>query len=59
VGTIELKTPKVTTATYFLPSSSPARRAEEGQAVIREAYVKAISTGKADDLVRALGSLGL
>jgi putative transposase len=53
VGTIELKIPKVTAGAYFPSLLEPRRRAEKAlQAVAVEAYVKDVSTGKVDDLVR-------
>jgi putative transposase len=60
VGTIELKIPKVSAGTYFPSLLEPRRRAEKAlHAVVREAYVKGISTRKVDDLVRALGMDGI
>src|SRR5713101_7327843 len=60
VGTIELKIPKVSAGAYFPSLLEPRRRAEKAlHAVVVEAYVKGVSTRKADDLVRALGIDGI
>ena len=60
VGTIELKTPKLTAGSYFPSLLEPRRRAEKAlHVVVVEAYVKGVSTRKVDDLVRSLGIDGI
>jgi transposase-like protein len=55
VGTIELAIPKGRTGSYFPSLLEPRRRAERAlQAVVQEAYVHGVSTGKVDDLLNAL-----
>jgi putative transposase len=60
VGTTWLRIPKVVPGTYFPSLLEPRRRAERAlAAVVKEAYVKGVSTRKVDDLVRALGMEGI
>jgi putative transposase len=61
MGALELAIPKTRTGSYF-PDwlAEPRRRSERALvAVIQEAYIKGVSTRKVDDLVRAMGALGV
>src|SRR5215213_3109500 len=60
VGTLGLRVPRVRDGSYFPAMLEPRRRAEQALvAVVREAYVKGVSTRKVDDLVKALGLDGI
>src|SRR3954470_13131515 len=60
VGTIGLRVPRVRDGSYFPAMLEPRRRSEQALvAVVREAYVKGVSTRKVDDLVKALGLDGI
>lgn len=56
-STIELRIPKLRNGSYFLGLRRMAERALT--AVIREAYIKGISTRSVEDVVRALGTDGI
>jgi putative transposase len=58
-GTVDLRIPKQRKGSYFPGFLEPRRLAEKAlTAVIQEAYMQAISTRSADDLVKALGGSG-
>src|SRR6185436_19640792 len=60
VGTIGLRVPRVRDGSYFPTLLEPRKRSEQALvAVVREAYVKGVSTRKVDDLVKALGLDGI
>src|SRR5215211_4495277 len=60
VGELELAIPKLRTGSYFPSFLEPRRRAEQALvAVVQEAYVNGISTGKVDRLVEQLGLQGM
>jgi transposase-like protein len=60
VGTIDLQVPRVRDGSYFPALLDPRRRAERALvAVVQEAYVHGISTRRVDDLVQALGIVGI
>ena len=55
-GTVELRSPKLRTGSYFPGFLEPRRMAEKAlTAVIQEAYVQGVSTRSVDDLVKAMG----
>jgi len=59
VGEFELAIPKLRTGSYFPSFLEPRRRAEQALvAVVQEAYVNGVSTGKVDRLVEQLGLRG-
>jgi putative transposase len=60
VGSIELAIPKLRSGSYFPSFLEPRRRSEQALvAVVQEAYVNGVSTGKVDRLVEALGLAGV
>jgi len=60
VGAVELKVPRVRDSSYFPSLLEPRRRAERAlSAVVQEAYVHGVSTRKVDELVKALGMVGI
>jgi putative transposase len=60
VGTIDLQVPRVRDGSYFPALLDPRRRAERALvAVVQEAYVHGVSTRRVDDLVQALGIIGI
>src|SRR5688572_23767087 len=60
VGTIELRVPRVRDGGYFPSLLDPRRRAERALvAVVQEAYVQGVSTRRVDELVQALGMVGI
>jgi transposase-like protein len=60
VGEVPLRIPKLRKGTYFPSLLEPRKRSEKALlAVIREAYVKGVSTRKVDDLVQAMGLSGV
>jgi putative transposase len=60
VGTIDLQVPRVRDGGYFPALLDPRRRAERALvAVVQEAYVHGVSTRRVDDLVQALGIIGI
>src|SRR5215212_7816538 len=60
VGALELAISKLRTGSYFPSFLEPRRRAEQALvAVVQEAYVNGISTGKVDRLVEQLGLQGM
>jgi putative transposase len=60
VGTIALQVPRVRDGSYFPALLEPRRRAERALvAVVQEAYVHGVSTRRVDDLVQALGIVGI
>jgi putative transposase len=60
VGTIDLQVPRVRDGSYFPALLDPRRRAEWALvAVVQEAYVHGVSTRRVDDLVQALGIIGI
>jgi putative transposase len=60
VGTVELRVPRVRDGGFFPSLLEPRRRAERAlSAVVQEAYVHGISTRKVDELVKALGMMGI
>jgi putative transposase len=60
VGTIDLHVPRVRDGSDFPVLLDPRRRAERAlTAVVQEAYVHGVSTRRVDDLVRALGIVGI
>ncbi len=60
VGTIDLHVPRVRDGSYFPALLDPRRRAERALvAVVQEAYVHGVSTRRVDDLVQALGIVGI
>ncbi len=60
VGTIDLQVPRVRDGSYFPALLDPRRRAERALvAVVQEAYVHGVSTRRVDDLVQALGIVGI
>ena len=55
-GDVELKIPKLRAGSFFASPSARRRRIDRALfAVVMEAYVHGVSTGKVDDLVHALG----
>jgi putative transposase len=59
-GTVELRIPKLRKGSYFPGFLEPRRVAEKAlTAVIQEAYVQGISTRSVDELVKALGMVGI
>ena len=55
-GTVELRSPKLRTGSYFPGFLEPRRMAEKAlTAVIQEAYVQGVSTRSVDDPVKAMG----
>ncbi len=60
VGTVELRVPRVRDGGFFPSLLEPRRRAERAlSAVVQEAYVHGVSTRKVDELVKALGMMGI
>jgi putative transposase len=60
VGTIELRVPRVRDGSYFPSLLDPRKRAERALvAVVQEAYVQGVSTRRVDELVQALGMVGI
>src|SRR3712207_5640717 len=60
VGSLELSVPRVRDGSYFPSLLEPRRRAERAlSAVVQEAYVHRVSTRKVDELVKALGMMGI
>ena len=60
VGSIALQIPKLRKGSYMPSLLEPRRRAEKALvAVVQEAYVQGVSTRKVDDLVQALGMMGI
>jgi putative transposase len=60
VGTIDLQVPRVRDGSYFPALLDPRRRAERALvAVVQEAYIHGVSTRRVDDLVQALGIIGI
>ena len=60
VGTMDLHIPKLREGSYFPSLLEPRRRSERALlAVIQQAYVEGVSTGRVDDLVKALGCEGI
>jgi len=60
VGTIALQVPRVREGSYFPTLLEPRRRAERALvAVVQEAYVHGVSTRRVEELVHALGIVGL
>ena len=59
-GTVEIRIPKLREGSYFPSFLEPRRMAEKAlTAVIQEAYVQGVSTRSVDDLVKAMGGLGI
>ena len=59
-GTVELLIPKLRKGSYFPGFLEPRRLAEKAlTAVVQEAYIQGISTRSVDDLVKAMGMLGI
>jgi len=59
-GTVELRIPRLRKGSYFPGFLEPRRLAEKAlTAVIQEAYVQGISTRSVDDLVKAMGMIGI
>ena len=60
VGTIDLHVPRVRDGGYFPALLEPRRRAERALvAVVQEAYVHGVSTRRVENLVQALGIVGI
>jgi len=60
VGDIALRIPKLREGSYFPSLLEPRRQAERALvAVIQQAYVQGVSTRKVDELVQALGLVGV
>jgi putative transposase len=60
VGTLELAIPKLRSVSYFPNWLEPRRRSEQALvAVVAEAYLKGVSTRKAEALVQSLGIAGM
>jgi transposase-like protein len=60
VGTLELRVPRVRDGSYFPSLLAPRKRAERALvAVVQEAYVQGVSTRRVDELVQALGMVGI
>jgi putative transposase len=60
VGTIDLQVPRVRDGRYFPSLLEPRKRAERAlAAVVQEAYVQGVSTRRVDDLMQALGLVGI
>lgn len=60
VGTVDLQVPRVRDGSYFPSLLEPRKRAERALvAVVREAYVRGVSTRRVDGLVQALGLDGI
>ncbi len=60
VGTIDLKVPRVRDGSFFPVLLDPRKRAERALvAVVQEAYVQGVSTRRVDELVQALGMVGI
>ena len=60
VGTVALQVPRVRDGSYFPSLLEPRKRAERALvAVVREAYVRGVSTRRVDGLVQALGLDGI
>ena len=56
-GELELRIPKLRQGSFFPALLERCRRVDEARyAVVMEAYVHGVSTGKVDDLVKALGT---
>src|SRR3954465_6071907 len=59
-GEIELAIPKLRSGSYFPSFLEPRKRSEQALvAVVQEAYVNGVSTGKVDRLVEQLGLRGM
>ena len=59
-GTVELRIPKLRKGSYFPAFLEPRRMAEKAlAAVIQEAYVQGVSTRSVDELVKAMGMIGI
>jgi transposase-like protein len=59
-GRVDLEIPELRKGSYFPAIPEPRRTAERAlAAVIREAYVRGVSTRAVDDLVRAMGLAGI
>ena len=60
VGDVALQIPKVRDGSYFPSFLEPRRRPEQALlAVVQQAYIEGVSTGKVDDLVQSLGLSGM
>jgi transposase-like protein len=60
VGSLELRVPRVRDGSYYPALLEPRRRSERALvAVVQEAYVQGVSTRRVDELVKALGLLGI
>jgi putative transposase len=60
VGTIGLAIPKLREGSYFPSFIEPRRRAEKALlAVVQQAYIEGVSTRKVDDLLQAMGLVGM
>jgi transposase-like protein len=59
-GTVELRIPKLRKGSYFPGFLEPRRLSEKAiTAVIQEAYIQGVSTRSVDDLIKALGMIGI
>jgi putative transposase len=60
VGEIKLHIPKLRSGSYFPSLLEPRKRAEQALlAVVQQAYVESVSTRKVDDLLQAMGLIGI
>jgi transposase-like protein len=60
VGSLELRVPRVRDGSYYPALLEPRRRSERALvAVVQEAYVQGVSTRRVDELVKALGLIGI
>ncbi len=59
-GSVELRIPRLRKGSYFPSFLEPRRMAEKAlTAVIQEAYIQGVSTRSVDDLVKAMGGIGI
>ena len=60
MGALELEVPKEREGRYFPSMLEPRRRSERALlAVLQQAYVEGVSTRRVEDLVQALGCVGI
>src|SRR3954466_5509317 len=60
LGTLQLRIPKLRQGAYFPPFLEPRKVSEKALvAVIQEAWIGGVSTRRVDDLVRAMGLVGI
>src|SRR6202047_888388 len=60
LGSLQLRIPKLRQGTYFPPFLEPRKTSEKALiSVIQEAWISGVSTRRVDDLVQAMGLLGI